>query len=136
MHLLSLKSRSLHCPVFINCLQFFVVPRGEYDPPLLELVRLDEDGLGKRNPDELGVRDYDAASFEKDFPSVCVLLLACPPLGDLPRGEYCPRGDLPGEFLGEWRPSDERPLVARPVRDPWLLTDLSLESLEVRIPPG
>ena len=90
----------------MHCLQFFVVPRGEYDPPLLELLLLDKDGLGERNPAELGARDLEAAGFEKDFPSVAVVLLACPPLGDRPRGEYCPLGELgrpflPGEFLGE-----------------------------------
>ena len=97
---------------------------------------LDNDGLGERKPAELGVRDREAAGFQNDFPSVAVVLRACPPTGERPRGEFGPLGvALPalGEFRGEKQPlpfSADRPLGARPERVPWLLTDLSLESLE------
>ena len=86
LHLLSLESLSLHCPVFIQIRQFFVVPRGEYSPPLLDplLLWFDEE-LGDLNPAELGDRVADSG-FEKVFPFVCVVLRAWP-LGDRPLGD-------------------------------------------------
>ena len=118
-----MDSRSLHFPVSSDCLQFFVVPRGEYDPPLLELRLLDAEGVGDRKPAELGVRDLEGG-FGNVLPAVCVVLLASPRCGDRPLSE-----DL--ACRGEYLLSDAWPLLgALPVRDPRLLTDPPLESRE------
>ena len=136
LHLLSLESLSAHFLVFIHTLQFFVVPFGDHDPPLLDRVPLlEDDELGDRKPAELGDLDFDAG-LEKDCPFVLVTLRACPLgelglCGDLPLGDVEERAYRPGDGLRLNLPCSERPLGgARPVRDPSLLTDMLLESLE------
>ena len=116
-----------HLPSFSQSLQFFVVPRGEYDPPLLELRLLEADGVGDLKPADDGVRDLDCG-LEKDLTLfVTVVLLAW--FDELRCGER-PLSKDRGRS-GANRRSDECPLRGPlPVREPKLFTDPPLESLE------